>query len=80
LAFFSVREEEVGMTTGAKIDPDDLFFLDPLFFHLSDIDSGKVHHPSPTSFQSGKGFPLRLKDLLIDFIATGPNGWAQGYD
>jgi hypothetical protein len=68
------------MATGAEIDSKDLFFLDPLFFHLSDIDSGKVHHPSPTSFQSGKGFPLRLKDLLIDFIAAVPNGWAQGYD
>jgi hypothetical protein len=50
LAFFSIGEEEIMMTTGAEIDPEDLFFLDSFIFHLGDIDLSEVHHPSPPSF------------------------------
>jgi hypothetical protein len=45
LPFFSVREKKVGMTTGAEINPEDLFFLDPFMFHLGNIDLGKINHP-----------------------------------
>ena len=50
LTLFSVGEEEIMMTTGAEIDPEDLFFLDSLILHLGDIDLGEVHHPSSSSF------------------------------
>jgi hypothetical protein len=44
-AFFSIREEDVAMAVGTKIDPRNLLFLNPFSLHLADIDPGKIHHP-----------------------------------
>jgi hypothetical protein len=44
-AFFSIREEEVAMAVGTKIDPRNLLFLNPFFLDLAEIDPGKIHHP-----------------------------------
>jgi hypothetical protein len=43
--FFPVGEEEIIMAMGAEIDPKNLFFLNPLPFHLSNIDLSKINHP-----------------------------------
>ena len=77
-SFFAVREEEVMMTAGAEIDPIDLSFWNPFFFHLVDIDLGKVHPPLPPPARSRKELPLREEGPLIDLIAARPYRWTQG--
>src|SRR4030042_7026020 len=37
-SFFSIGEEKVSMTPRTEVDPENLFFFDPFFFDLGDVD------------------------------------------
>ncbi len=74
LAFFAIREKKIATATGAEVDPEDTFLLDPFFLYLIHIDFRKIDHPFPFFFWNGKRGPFRLKDLLLNFIATGADG------
>jgi hypothetical protein len=41
-SFFSVGEEKVSMTARTEVDPENLFFFDPFFFDLGDVDTDQV--------------------------------------
>jgi hypothetical protein len=44
-SFSSIGKEKIMMAIGAEMDSVDLSFFYSLFFHLLDIDFGKVNHP-----------------------------------
>jgi hypothetical protein len=66
------------MTTRTEVDPEDLFFFDPFFFDLGDVDTDQVYHPFSISYRKGKGVPFREKNFFIDFITAESDGRAQG--